>query len=523
MRIRCRALPWLKLLRVRKWLAIGALWLWIAILFATHAGARSPYSYGWAIFRGNSARLLGAVVNPDALVVQPVTLYFYDARTPENWGNSPNFRLPFHSFLAATAASFTRSSLAAYDVVNLGALMLLCVVAVNFALKRGLPLLPATVALATMAALPWVATYVGQPMHYVAGTAINFLATIAAMALPDDDLRKPWLSGVLLAIVMLNYDAYIFAAALAVYVMFIVRFRRPRDYALFVAVAAAPVVLWVQFLRILTDDRVSRMIERTFIRPVVEGWTDFAKHPVIYALRPFLAGHVGLQVGFNDVLAMVYWPVLVLCVAGLWRSVTPSVSEGPGAAGGAPPIRPGPSLTLGVTLFAIFVLHQLATAAFDWENNPRRALPAVLAIAIVYCGIAGRLWGDRAWRIAFIAALVISCALAMADTLLHTPVVQYLTTGQAIQSNPKQTITIGYMRFDNGTMPTLMHDEPLVWRDLPPARVAPEAAAKFAFAQLFNAFFICALFWLLARAKLLPRYAPAIAAAVWLASAVRFA
>src|ERR1044071_5111487 len=30
-------------------------------------------------------------------------------------------------------------------------------------------------------------------------------------------------------------------------------------------------------------------------------------------------------------------------------SVTPSVSEGPGRAGGAPPTPPGPSLTLGVT------------------------------------------------------------------------------------------------------------------------------------------------------------------------------
>ena len=97
-----------------------------------------------------------------------------------------------------------------------------------------------------------------------------------------------------------------------------------------------------------------------------------------------------------------------------------------------------------------------------------------------------------------------------------------LTVGQAIQSNPKQTITIGYMRFDNGTMPTLMHDEPLVWHDLAPARVAREPAAKFAFAQAFNAFFVCALLWLLARAQLLPRYAPAIAAVVWLVSGVRF-
>jgi hypothetical protein len=493
---------------VRKWLAIAALWLWIAILFATHWGARSPYSYGWAIFGGQSARLLGAVINPDARVVQPVTMYFYEARTPENWGNSPNFRLPFHSFVAATIAAFTRATLASNYIVNVGALMLLCVVAVNAALRRGLHLWPTTIALATMAALPFVATYIGQPMHYVAGTAINFLAVIAASALDDDDLRKPLLSGVLLSIVMLNYDAYIFAAALAVYVLLVVRFRRARDYAIFVLVSVVPVVAWVQFLRILTDDRVSRMIERTFIKPVVVAWTDFAKHPLMYALRPFLAGHVGLHIGAHFVLAMVYWPILVLCLAGVWRLRNE-----------IPRTRPTAIVPL---LLLFYALHQMATAAFDWENNPRRALPVVLAIGYVYCWLADRLSPGRAWRVAFVAVLLISCALAMADTLLHTPAVQFLTTGQAIQHNPKEPITIGYMRFDNGTMPTLMADEPRVWHDLGRAQLAREAAPRFLFAQLFNAFFCCALFWLLARARLLPKYAPAIAAAIWLASAVRF-
>ena len=517
---------------MRKWLAIAALWLWIAILFATHWGARSPYSYGWAIFGGQSARLLGTVINPDARVVQPVTMYFYEARTPENWGNSPNFRLPFHSFVAATIAAFTRSTLASNYIVNVGALMLLAVVAVNAALRRGLRLLPTTIALATMAALPFVPTYIGQPMHYIAGTAINFLAVIAASALDDDDLRKPLLSGLLLAIVMLNYDAYIFAVALAVYVLVVVRFRRARDYALFVLVSVVPVVIWVQFLRILTNDRVSRMIERTFIKPVMEAWLDFAKHPLMYALRPFLAGHVGLHIGTHFVLAMVYWPILVLCLAGVWRLRNE-----------IPHTRPAAIVAL---LLLFYVLHQMATGAFDWENNPRRALPVVLAIAYIYCWLADRAWsaGVPAGRIGgvppapgaetatlrpawtpallFIAVLLISCALAMADTFLHTPAVQFLTTGQAIQHNPKEPITIGYMRFDNGTMPTLMADEPRLWHDLGRAQLARETAPKFLFAQLFNAFFCCALFWLLARARLLPKYAPAIAAAVWLASAVRF-
>ena len=40
-------------------------------------------------------------------------------------------------------------------------------------------------------------------------------------------------------------------------------------------------------------------------------------------------------------------------------AVIPSVSEGPGGAGGAPPAAPGPSLTLGVTLRRNYLLRQL--------------------------------------------------------------------------------------------------------------------------------------------------------------------
>src|SRR6266498_637723 len=308
---------------------------------------------------------------------------------------------------------------------------------------------------------------------------------------------------------MLNYDAYIFAAALAIYVMFVVRFRRVRDYLLFVVVSVAPVVIWVNFLRLISDDHVSRTIERTFIKPVMNGWIEFLKHPVTYALQPFVAAHVGLHIGLHMIMAMIYWPILVLCLAALW-CLRNEIPRG----------RPAALIAL---LLLFFALHQVATAGFDWENNPRRALPVVLAVAYVYCWLADRLWSRRPWRVAFVAVLAISCALAMADTLLHTPVVAYLTTGQAIQSNPKDPMTIRFMHFDSATMPTLMADEPAWWHDLPKARpLTRQAAAPFLFAQVFNAFFCCALLWLLARAQLLPRHAPTIAAVIWLASAVRF-
>lgn len=495
---------------MKKWLAVGVLGLWIAVLFATHFAAQSPYSYGWAIFNGYSKRLLGTVVNPDAIVVYPVTLFFYDGETPRDWGESPNYRLPMHSFAVATAAAFTRSYLIANDAANVGALMLLALVGMNAALRRQLRVWPACIALLTIATLPFVAAYIGQPMHYAVGITINFLAVIAASALDDDELRKPWISGLLVAIVMLNYDPYIFAAAIAVHALFVVRFRRVRDVVVFAVIAAAPLAIWTTFMRVVTSDRLSRMIERTFVKPVIEGWMQYVQHPIVYALQPFLMPHVGLRIGFDMVLSMVYWPILILCVAGLWR-----------LRGEIPRTR---AAAIAGLLVLLFVLHQFGTAGFDWENNPRRALPVVLAVAFLYCWLADRLWDRRGWRAAFLAVLAISGILVMADTLLDRPVVQYLSTGQAMHANPKEAITaIRYMRFHGTSMPRLMSDIDPVWHDLGRARgLTRETAARFLFAQLFVGFFCCALLWLLARAKLLPRLAPAIAAGVWVVSVVRF-
>lgn len=494
---------------MKKWLAAGALWLWILVLLLAHAGSRSPYSYGWAIFCGKSALILGEVVNPDARVVRPVTMFFYDGEQPQNWGDSPNFRLPFHSFVVATIESFTRSYLVSNAIANLGALMLLSVIALNFAALRQLRLGPTTASLLAIASLPFVVTYIGQPMHYVVGITINFLAVLVAASLTDDDLRRPWISGLLLAIVALNYDAYIFAAALAIYVLFVVRFRRVVDAIVFVVVGALPVVVWTQFLRFLTHDTQSRMIERTFIRPVVDGWIESVKNPLFHALQPFLMGHIGLHVGMHFILAMVYWPLLVVCLAGLWRLRNEMPRGG--------------TTTLAVLLLVVFALEQMVTAGFDWENNPRRALPVVLAIAFAYCWIANRLWDDTRWRAAFVVVLVLCGLLTMADTLMKSPVVTFLSTGQAIQHNPKEAVSaIRWMRFDSPTMPTFLHDEARTWHDLGRAPFPREIGWQWIFAQVFNAFFLGALLWLLARARLLTKHAVTIAAIVFVASVVRF-
>jgi len=484
---------------VKKWPAVGALWLWVIVIFITHFGAKSPYSYGWAIFHRHSLRLLGTVVNPDADEMVPHTRFFYDGETPRDWSQIPNLRVPYHAFVAATAARFTRSYLASYAIANVGALMLLSLVAINFAIKQRLRAGAAFVAVASIAALPFVATYAGQPMHYVVDVTVSFLAVLALCALDDDDVRNPLVSGMLLAIVLVNYDPYVIAAAIAAYLLFVVRFRRIRDAVAFVLIGVAPALVWTAFLRMVTNDRISPMIRKSFIEPVVNGWIEYVKHPIANALQPFVMGEIGLRIAFSMVVSMIDWPLLLLCLAGVWR-----------LRNDIPRTRIAAMVSL---LLLLFVLHQIGTAGFDWENNPRRAFPVILATGLVYGWVVDRLWDRRAWRAAFIAVLAICGVLAMADTLFRTPVVQYLSTQQAMHSDAKEALAVSSMRFE--TMPELMSDTGPVWHDLPRAR---HISIPFVIAQLFAASMCIALMWLLARGRLLPRIAPVVATAVWVLS-----
>ena len=496
-------------LNTRKHLALAVLAVWVLILYATHRGAWSPYSYGWAMFKGPSGRLLGRVVNPDAQEMVPAMRFFYDGATPPKWEQVPNLRLPLHPFIVATIASFTRSYLLANDIVNIGALLLLLVVALNIAERRQLRRTPVVVGLLTLLALPFVATYIAQPMQYIVGTSINFLAILALFALSDDDVRRPHIAAIPVAVMLLNYDPYTYVLAAVIYILAFVRFRSALDYLIFLIVAVTPAFLWTQVMRAVTNDRLSQVNESRFIRPVIGNWYEFVLHPIQNALQPYLAGHIGLHIGAHIVLTMIYWPILLACAVALWqlRDKVPHAHR----------------VILIALLVLAFVIHQMATAAFDWENNPRRALPFLLAFAFAYLWAANETWSARGWRITLIALLIIGAVLTMSDRVFKMPVLTYLSTQQAVQRNPKDSIeTFRNLRLNKKSMPDWMRDEKTVWHDVSRAQMHRGVALVFVLLQILLALSCCALLWVLARAQLLPRYSAAIGAIIWIASVVRF-
>jgi len=486
------------------------LWAWLALLTLTHLGARSPYSYGWAVVGSTvpASRISGAVVNPDALSLVSVAMFFYDATPVKNWEDAQNLRLPVHAFATSIVAGITRSYLFASYAVNFLFAALVAWAAVNVAEQFEIRRSATLVALMSAFTLPIYVEYLGQPMHYVVGVAVSFLVVLSILALPESDARNPWIAGIATAILLLNYDPFVFLAALIAYFLFVGGFPRRRDYAIFLATALAPALIWVGYLRWISHAMMSHNIQRRYFAPVIAAWGDVARHPIHNVLMPFVASHIGIHAAFREIVAVIHWPLAVVCIASLIR-LRPRLTD--------------KRMWIIALLPIAFLLEQMAVAAWDWELNPRRAIPVALAFGVSYCYVVNAMWPRRGWRIAFIALLIACAFLAMADTITRSPLLAYLHSGQGVREAPQQAIAYQDQRLDNkATMPMLADDQPIVWRDLHRAVLPAGERGVFAFAQLFNVALLVALFWLTARARILPRWTPAVAAAIWLISFVRF-
>lgn len=495
---------------MRKASVVGIAFTWLVLVFLTHYGGRSPYSYGWALFpleNQTAERISGVVVNPDAVSLRDVTLHFYDGRSPD-WPVAHNLAFPIHSFVAATLAGVTRGYVLSNFIANLLFFMLVAVAGLTLADRFGIRRSVTLVTLLTVFSLPIVLDYVGQPLHYAVGMCASFLVMLSVIALDPADARKPWIAALATSILTLNYDPWVFLAATVAWFLFVGRFARWWHWPVYIVAAAIPKIVWTQYLRLSSKGMLSRHLRDSFIKPVQEGWSELTAEPVANLMQPFVATHVGAHVAVHQILAMIYWPLVAACIALLFRA-RPRLS------------RP---LALVALLPAFFLLEQMAAAGWDWELNPRRAIPVVLAFGVAWCWSVDQVWERRGWRAGVIALLALSAFLAMADTLVRDPAMAFLRTGQAMKLQPHEALEKENMILLPWYMPKLMCDENVVWRDLEGARIERGTGRRTAFlaSQAAGLFLLCGLFWLTARAGILPRWAPWGVVGVWLISLTRF-
>lgn len=492
---------------VPRWAVIAIVLAWCALVSATHYGARSPYSYGWAVLGNepeNAAHFAGAVVNPDMFPMHEITLYFYEGRWV-HWPTAQNMRLPLHSFVTSIVLAFTRGTLLANYLVNFVFAALLTVAAVKMADRFGIRRAATLVTLLTFFSLPLYVDYAGQPLHYIVATVATFLVMLSAISV---EKLTPWVAGLAAAILTLSYDPYVFLAAFLAYLVFVRRFPRKRDWVIFVLVGAIPNILWSQYLRFSSEGEMSRHLRQTFIEPVLQGWREMLRDPIGNALQPFVASHIGVHVAVHQIVAMIYWPLVVAC---LWLLVR---------------LRPRISTRFELLpLLPLFLfLEQMAAAAWDWELNPRRAIPVMLAFAVAWCFATNAVWRERRWRIGIVALTAMSLFLAMSDVILGDPVMAFLRTGQAVRYAPHEAIRHENLELNRQSMPKLMRDERIDWRDVGAAKLETLRVRKRAFAagQAVGLFLLLGVCWLCGRGGLLPRWSWLAALGVWAASLVRF-
>lgn len=477
------------------WAVVAALWIWFAVSLVTHHGAASPYSYVCGVLGTSAASISGFIVNPDALTVVHATRFFYEgADVP--FSSAHNLKLPLHSFLAAVAMSFLRSYMAANLLVNLLSLWLLAWVAVTLADRFHLPRSATLLAGLTCAALPLHTHYIGQPMHYIVGVCTNFLVMLAAVEMERDGVRDPFRLGILTAVLALGYDPFVFLAAILWWIVRRVRWTSVRDQVVYLAVSAAPILVWRLFIHLASGGRQSTALQQSFFEPVREAWHGMLWHPVQHGLEPLAAAHVGLAFSGLMLLAQVYWPVLAVCAVGL-LTARGRLSGSPGGA-------------LLVALAVFFLLEQCASAAWDWENHPRRAASLLLVVSFAYFAVVARHAGQRGWTAAFSLVFALSTFLTFADTLTGSPLVGYVQTGEAMKAPQKDLVRIAASRLDRKTYPRLMSDGERKWRDTGAADV--RRPLLFLLTNLLPGILAVAFLSVLKSCRLVPRWTPAVAA-----------
>lgn len=482
---------------LRQQMLLLCVFFWfLLILLCTHYGSNSPYSYGWTYFgHSMTAKIDNASVNPDALTVIPLTDFFYDPIKTKITA-APNINLPLHSFLAATTMGIFHSYMFSNSLLNILLLTLVSFMLIRLAAEARFGFWPTLIAGLTALSLPYFTHYLAQPMQYIVGSCLNFIVIITAFNLKEEDSKNPIIWAILFAVLLLNYDSYIYLASVVIFCL--IKNIKQWDYKEYLQVgclAFIPILLWQLLQESYLHQGNAQNLEQ-FFHAISDGWVSIFRPPLFHIFQPFIVSHVGVSVALNQLLAYFPWPLVVILVISLCKYFDELTKTS--------------FWQLGVIVFSVYLLEQIFTAGFDWENNPRRAIPIILVFTIFYTWIVNRVFystlGSFKVKSFFVTLLICMIALLFADTFLHYGVYQMLEVGQVIRGSVKELVMnmLNYQLVANEFTGAVSSAQ-FQWVTHAKASWQIDKAAVFLCSQLIMLSVITSLIWVMIRANLVPR------------------
>lgn len=493
----------------RKLLVFCVFFLLIMVIFDTHVGKMSPYSYAVPIVSDKVPPVIdGVSTSPDAPFFVPMANFFYGSEMtlPEKPRSFAATSLPVPAFLTSIFMGLTRSYVFANLLLNVLILLLLFLVFINFTYQSGLSYKTIGVSGVFILLFPFFAHYIGQPMQYITGTAINFLILLAIMNLCRLEKKNPFILGLLTGTLLLNYDPYIFFLAVVLYFIFVDRFERKLDYLYFFAVALSPYVLWTAFIQMIKPPKAVNEYTDVFLKTMLEGWFNYLKNPGKYFSLPFHAPQVGLTAAFKQTIAYIYLPLIPFVGYYVYKF--------------RDSIKGSKIFKLLCLLVGVYLLEMMFASVFDWELNTRRALPVLFVFAFALTFTIAKSINSKKGRWVIAALLVISFVLTFADVLIKDPSIQLTQTGVYIRGNPHKIMEVYECRLDKDSIPWVEGKESLEFNDTQKALPGSKGVKRFVFSQLFLFLVLLALFYSLYKATLLPHYSMWIFCLLFLTSMV---
>lgn len=499
----------------QKYFVLSIFFFIVIITLFFHMGGNSPYSYAAAVLGSPASKIEGHFVNLDATnLYDYLTPYFYEP-SKYYFHRTPNIILPLHTFCTSIILGITRSYMISSYTTNLIFLIILCFVFIKLATKFNISYYAIGLAGINILLLPFFAHYIGQPLQYIVGTVINFLVILIIISLNMKNNKNPIVYGLLIGILTLNYDWYVFGGALLIYFLFYYRFKNFSHYLILILSMITPLIIWRVSIATFSLTPVSSAFYESFQSKMIEGWVYYFKHIVDEFISPFIVSHVGLTIAFKQIIAYIYWPLLFITIYLLIKL--------------KPEIGIFKFNKLIILLLVVYLLEQIFTAAFDFENNTRRAIPVILVFSYAFTYVVSKTINYKNIRYLLYIFTFSSFVLTFSGVLLKNPAVPLIQIGEAIRGNPKTILEYNKSRLNNLSLPKFPTNEKLGLFKFGKAKLATENKGRkemiksiyqFVMIQLFPFSIIFLLFYFLSKAKLLHRNSMFIYSGIYLLSII---